>query len=314
MIESKSFKVTTLPFEQDKEYLSCASTDDYKKWLWVSQEQDAKDSAQILEQLDQTDLLIIDHYGLDKSWEQTVSQYAKKVLVIDDLANRQHDCDFLLDQNFYLNLEGRYDHLVPQDCIKLLGPHFALLGPEFIKIREARLAQAKHNCSDIKNILIFMGGADRKNLSKRIIELLISIPSSQQFHIDVIVGSINPHKIEIEQLCAKHSFLHYHCQPAYYHDLLIKADIAIAAGGVSLLERCCIGLLSLTISIAENQYQICVDMANYGAHIYLGTESQLDQVGAVLMGLMECNRKAVISKALGLVDGLGLDRIIKELS
>ena len=47
------------------------------------------------------DLWIVDHYQLDETFEQKLSLTGAKVMVIDDLANRPHYCDLLLDVNFF---------------------------------------------------------------------------------------------------------------------------------------------------------------------------------------------------------------------
>ena len=57
-----------------------------------------------------------------------------KIMAIDDLADRAHDCDLLLDQN--LQEPGRYAGLVPDDCHILIGPRYALLRPQFAAERQ----------------------------------------------------------------------------------------------------------------------------------------------------------------------------------
>src|SRR5690554_1589336 len=87
-------------------------------------------------------LLVVDHYALDTEWEKLLRPVADRIMVIDDLADRAHDCDILLDQNYYQNRERRYEGLVPPHCLQFLGPGFALLRPEF---REARRNLRRQN-------------------------------------------------------------------------------------------------------------------------------------------------------------------------
>src|SRR3990167_11183659 len=105
-------------------------------------------------------------------------------MIIDDLANRKHVCDVLLDQNFYLNASYRYDSLVPENCLKLLGSHYALIRPEFIQIKEARKQLGKFESHAIKNILLYMGGADPQNVTTRILQTLVKSPSVTQYEIN----------------------------------------------------------------------------------------------------------------------------------
>ena len=107
----------------------------HANWLGTSQHADAQDTVQALS--GQTwDWLIVDHYALDARWESALRQTAKNIFVIDDIADRQHDCDVLLDQNLYADMDSRYTGKVPAHCQLLLGPRYALLRDEFRQLRE----------------------------------------------------------------------------------------------------------------------------------------------------------------------------------
>jgi UDP-2,4-diacetamido-2,4,6-trideoxy-beta-L-altropyranose hydrolase len=107
------------------------------------------------------DWLVVDHYGIDWRWEVAMRPATRQILVIDDLANRVHDCDVLVDQNYYLELSSRYDKLVPFGCRKLLGPRFLLLRPEF---KETKLSLHRQ-IGNVKRILISFGGTDETNVT-----------------------------------------------------------------------------------------------------------------------------------------------------
>ena len=97
LILKKGFKLTLL----NNEDLD-VSLKGYEKWLTVRQEQDAKETIEAIKNLN-LELLIVDSYAIDVKWEKMLRPSVKKIMVIDDLANRKHDCDILLDQNFDLN-------------------------------------------------------------------------------------------------------------------------------------------------------------------------------------------------------------------
>ena len=122
----------------------------YAKWLGASQAEDAQASMLAIG-VSNCDWLVVDHYALDKHWEATLRAKAKSILVIDDIADRQHDCDVLLDQNFYVDMQSRYVDKVPKHCQLLLGPRYALLRPEFLTARQ----QAKVRSGAVKRILVF---------------------------------------------------------------------------------------------------------------------------------------------------------------
>ena len=66
-----------------------------------------------------------------------------KLLVIDDLANRPHECNILVDHGIFHNLETRYDSLLPSNCKKLLGPKFGLLTKEYSFLRKTAKTRKK---------------------------------------------------------------------------------------------------------------------------------------------------------------------------
>lgn len=192
-------------------------------WLCVSQAQDAADSIQALSD-DKWDWLIVDHYALDTRWETLLRQTAKKILVIDDIADRQHDCNILLDQNLYADMETRYTGKVPKSCQMLLGPHYALLRDEFRKVHE----QAKPRTGLVKQVLIFFGGVDADNFTGRAIEALSGIDLAG-LHVDVVIGAQHPCREQINDACTQHGF-NCHIQTDKMAELMTAADLAIGAG------------------------------------------------------------------------------------
>jgi len=225
------------------------------------------------------DILIIDHYGLDLRWEQSMRSFARKIVVIDDLANRRHDCDLLLDQNVIANYESRYDDLVPQHCIKLLGSAYLMMRDEFIEARSKAVVRS----GDVRRLLVFMGGSDPTGETLKVldaIEQLQQLAKCGQHHtsiahIDVVVGSSNASNELIQQRCSELK-LHYYCQINYLSDLMVQADFAIGAGGSAMWERCYVGLPSSSTVVADNQAPTTDKAAQLGAIIYLGWHEQVN--------------------------------------
>ena len=119
-------------------------------WLGGTQAEDAADTIRALSDRI-LDWLVVDHYALDFRWESALRQTAKKIMVIDDIADRQHDCDVLLDQNFYADMQTRYTGKVPSHCRLLLGPRYALLRDEFRQLHE----HVKPCSGPVKRMLVF---------------------------------------------------------------------------------------------------------------------------------------------------------------
>lgn len=313
-IKNKGFIVHELPFVYSEVYSRQPFSNNYKKWLWLNQNQDAIDTVNALQQ-NSVDWLVIDHYSLDLTWERQLKNYVKKIMVIDDLANRKHECDLLLDQNFYFNAEFRYNNLVPANCQKLLGPKYILLREEFSEIRDKRKLLKKSTTHEIKKIMLFMGGADTLNATQKIIDILFSMPNLVDYSIDIVIGENNSFKDKIKSYIENKQFFNYHVQPSYYNELLINADLVIGSGGSSVWERCYIGLPSIIFSIAENQILVCESAHQYGAHIYLGalTKKSLNKLNTTITNLSSDDCKKLIDNGLQLVDGLGIKRLINYL-
>ena len=101
-------------------------------------ESELKETENIISKYKKFDSLIVDHYKLDHKWENKMRKFAEKIIVIDDLANRKHDCDFLIDQNLYEDNESRYEELVNKNTIKLLSPKYAIIKEEFYKYKSEK--------------------------------------------------------------------------------------------------------------------------------------------------------------------------------
>jgi UDP-2,4-diacetamido-2,4,6-trideoxy-beta-L-altropyranose hydrolase len=278
-------------------------------WLGVSQAQDAADSIRALSGRT-WDWLIVDHYALDSRWESMLRQTARKILVIDDIADRQHDCDILLDQNLYADMETRYTGKVPKPCQMLLGPHYALLRDEFRKLHE----QVKPHTRPVKRGLIFFGGVDADNYTARAIEALAGI-GSHDWHVDVVIGAQHPHREQIEAACIQHGFI-CHVQTDKMAELMAAADLAIGAGGSAIWERCCLGLPALTICVADNQRKQIADAASEGWLYAPELEGELiPAIRRHVSALMENGylRQAISRNGMRAVDGRGVLRVIGNL-
>ncbi|SDF79793.1 UDP-2,4-diacetamido-2,4,6-trideoxy-beta-L-altropyranose hydrolase [Sporolituus thermophilus] len=265
LVRAKGHEVVYLPHRQDE-----PDPDDrvfHAAWLGTSWQQDAEDTATVLrERFDRpVDWLVVDHYGIDAKWEKTLRPYTRKIMVIDDLADRPHDCDLLLDQNLYENMEKRYDGLVPPGAIKLLGPKYALLRPEFYRARQS----IRQRDGTVRRILVFFGGSDPTNETLKALKA-IKMLDRPDIAVDVVIGSSNLHKEEIAAFCRDMPQVTLHCQVDNMAELMANADLAIGAGGTTTWERCYLGLPTITIIIADNQAEVLTVLAQNGVIWNLG--------------------------------------------
>ena len=289
----------------------CSGTTDelpHAHWLATSQSDDAEATIEALAGK-HVDWLIVDHYSLDARWESALRQCSASILAIDDLADRVHECDMLLDQNLYDDI-ARYSSKVPTHCRLLLGPKYALLREEF---REAR-ASMRTRDGAVRRILILMGGVDADNLTVRAIDAVSQLPRS--FDVDVVISVRNPAREDIAEACKEHRYA-LHVQPLNIAKHMEVADLAIGAGGSTLWERCCLGLPTICITEATNQVPIAAALHAVGAVVNLGDKAMVSAVdlAAALSSLIE--RRDVLTSlsatAGQLVDGRGTDRVVEIL-
>ncbi len=311
VLADKGYPVHWLPAPGDDEAAIPTHTA-HSAWLGVPWVVDADQTRERLAGLPEIDWLIVDHYALDRAWESRLRPLVQRIMVIDDLADRPHDCNLLLDQNLYEDMDQRYVGLVPADCRPLLGPRYALLRPEF---REARKTLRQRD-GVVRRMLVFFGGADPTNETAKALRA-IQLLERPEIAVDVVVGAANPHRAEIEALCAALPNASFHCQVANMAELMARADLAIGASGVSTWERAALGLPALVVTVAENQKAIAYAADDNGLIICLGDKVQIkdtDWVMALRKVLSNPDLLVEMSSiALFLNDGQGVKMIVEIL-
>lgn len=208
-----------------------------------------------------SDWMIIDHYGLDSQWEKAARAHVKHVMAIDDMESRSHDCDVLLDQNIYLGWQEAYADF---DGKKLLGPDFLLLRDEFFEARK----KAEKREAPVQRLFVNMGGRDPNQSTLEILKSLEEI----DFHIDVVMGVEDS---DVKSLCEQKEQWHYHENPHNMADLMLKADLAIGAGGSMTWERCTLGLPTIIIPLVEHQEAVTHHLVVEGLAMWCNLEDTL---------------------------------------
>lgn len=219
-------------------------------WLGTTQEQDVEACAMILAEL-QPDWLIVDHYALDACWELALKPHYQQLMVIDDLADRPHACHLLLDQTFGRNAED-YRALVPANCQLLCGSHYALLRPEFAALRADSLQRRK--CPQLEHLLITMGGVDKGNASGQVLQALKSCELPVNCHITVAMGATAPWLADVSRQAEQMPWpTRVKVDVSDMARLMADSDLAIGAAGATSWERCCLGLPTIMLVLADNQ-------------------------------------------------------------
>ncbi|ERS10120.1 hypothetical protein Q668_20930 [Alcanivorax sp. PN-3] len=286
---------------------------DYAFWLGVPREQDANDCLPIIKQ-SQPDWLVVDHYALDADWEQRLRPHVGKIMVIDDLANRSHDCDLLLDQNLGRKASD-YADKVPAACKVLTGPEFALLRPEFAAHRDSSLAR-RRTAPSLTHILVTMGGVDAHNATGSVLCALAKSHLPEACRISVVMGAKAPW---LQQVQARAAAMPYQTEVLSginnMAETMSSADLCIGAAGSTSWERCALGLPSLTVVLADNQEAIADALSQTGAALALTLtplEEELPRHIARLQkqpGIL----KSMSDAAAGVTSGAGVATVMECL-
>lgn len=280
----------------------------HSHWLDVSQPEDVSATLNLIKH-DNFDWIVVDHYALDRTWENAMRSVTKKMMVIDDLADRKHDCDVLLDQNFYVDQHSRYEHLVPKDCHMLVGPEYALLRNEF---KTCRL-HADTRKGKVESILVFFGGVDQFDFTSKAVLALSNI--REKISVDVVIGAEHPNRATLISLCKSFGF-NLHIQTSHIAKLMLKADLAIGAGGGAVWERACLKLPSISIPIADHQIAQLNDLSHKGMVYSFDfnelTPQKLQKHVEALMA-NEALRYLLSSNSEALVDGAGATKVSRIL-
>lgn len=268
-IQRKGFPVMSLPPINSR---NSEQNENITTWMQHNWEKDAYQTmSQMMKQEDIINWLIIDHYGIDSKWERTIKPVVKKIMVIDDLANRPHECDVLLDQNLYRDIDNRYKKLVPTHSILLLGLKYLLIRQEY---RNVTCINKRSN--HVKRILISFGGSDPTNETMKAIRA-IKLISKEDIIVDVLIGHSNPHYSTIKKYCMNIPTINIHFQIDYVAKLMAKADLAIGSGGSTTWERCYMRLPTITIETATNQSEILSYLSEIGVICHIGHRTTVEK-------------------------------------
>lgn len=300
-IKLLDFKCHTLPFNE-------AIEDERSETSSAYWEIDAHETLTHLSQ--PVDWIVVDHYALDWKWERIINTHCTHLLVIDDLANRKHDCTVLVDHNIG-RLSQEYVHLVNKNCTLLLGPKYALIRDEFF-YRE----RASSNSSDVLNILISMGGVDKINLTTQLLSLLQDSEHAQRLRISIILGPHSPWNRHVVEFLKNYPIAYQiFIDPPNIATLISEADIAIGTSGVSALERCSLHVPSINFVVADNQLPGGLALERLGA-CRLVTMTDLWNIDfhhALKDFMNHAYRSAMQQACAHVVDGQGTEKITEAM-
>lgn len=309
LVKKESINVITM----SAPLLESIKTDDSATWLGRTQEDDAKDFLAVTRHIDFS-WCIVDHYSIDYKWQKLVRKNISKIFVIDDLANRKHECDILLDQNYWSNFLTRYDPLINNNCLRLLGPKYSLLRDEFKTLR----ATENREKTELSNILINFGGIGNYVLLEKVATVLPQF--SHKYNFTIITGKMTTSSFDVIKNKLASTGVNVTETTSNMAKLMFESDYAFGACGSTVWERFCLGVNSALVEVADNQHELLGFLAHKSLVDYLGKASELsyEQIQSFIETL---NLDSIIyserkTRIMSLVDGEGATRVaskIKEL-
>lgn len=304
LIESQGYAVDRLPAPAGR--FEPRADIAHASWLGVDSAQEIDEMQALLGRIGGVDLLLVDHYGLDAAWQAAMRAHARRIAVIDDLADRAHDADVLLDPLPDEAAEARYRGLLPPSCARLLGPAYALLRPEFAQARSLRPPQR----GDLERVFVFLGGVDAADVTSRALDALVVF----DVEAEVVVGAGNVRADAIAARCAREPRWHFSQAVDDIATRMAQADVAIGAGGTTSWERACIGLPSLIVVAADNQRPTAAALERAGCARVLELDAATPQAIAAILRTLDAGTLRALSEAgRTRVDGRGAMRVARCL-
>ncbi len=313
-IRSKGYVVHSLPIFQSQ-IPDASATLAHAAWLGARQAEDAQICAAILQE-QKPDWLVVDHYALDAQWESVLRPSVGRIMVIDDLADRLHDCDLLLDQNLG-RTDQQYAGKVPTHVKCMLGPRFGLLRPEFTQWRSGSLS--KRSSARLESLLITLGGVDQHNATYQVLQALEQCRLPPGTAITVVMGATAPW---LKQVLDFAKTMHWPTTVltniTNMAEHMASADLAIGAAGSTSWERCALGVPTITAVLADNQDSIAEALHAQGVAINLGSpfaESFARKLANSVEDLYAhpAMLESMSQKAAALTDGAGTERVVREI-
>lgn len=298
LVSNAGFDLVSLsPQEFDAE-----PTPTHAHWLRLPWQRDAVLTGEVAQRV-QADWIIWDHYGLDARWVDRVRAMAGqiRVLAMDDLDDRDLGSDLVLDQTRILG------HRTHQGEARMTGPTFALLRPEFSALRPAALDRRE---SEVRRILITPGMVDMTGLAPLALDALNDWPGK----VEVIMGRTSPSLAAVEQRISGRADRYLTLDAADMAQRFADSDFCVGTSGMTTWERCCLGLPSVLVAVADNQVPVAQAIAERGAAVVttLAIAADTDQFRKVILDGIE-RASDLSQRAAKMCDGSGAQHVLNCL-
>lgn len=314
LIAARGHQVLALPTAASSFSYHKEDAPPHGHWLGTDWGRDAEQTLQALGEIE-WDWLVVDHYGVDARWETALRPACRDLMIIDDLADRSHDCDLLLDQNLG-RARADYLELISQDCVLLSGPNYALLRPEFLAFREVSLA--RRGVGRLDHLMITLGGVDQGNVTGKVMEALAAcsdcLPSTLQ--VSVIMGPHAPWREQVLEQAAQMPWpTLISVGVADMARRMTDADLIIGAAGSTSWERCCLGVPTIQFVLANNQRGPALALESTKAAKLVESAEEARDILKLQLDSQNTSffLREMAQAAAAVTDGRGTGRVVNEM-
>lgn len=306
-IEGKGFQLRSLSQPKNDGSWRANLPLSHAHWAQIGWQEDARYTVDALADF-APDWVVVDHYAFDARWQGAVTnRLGARAAVIDDLADRPACAQLLIDHNWHPDHRQKYAGLLPDGCILLAGPSYALLDPVYATAR-------RHDFSpEVGSIGIFMGGSDAVNASATALEAVTKAGFSGT--VEIASTSANPHLDSLRATIAMRPGARLSIDMPDLAGFFACHDLQIGAGGGATWERMCIGAPSILLPFAENHMDVLRPLGAAGvAHIVDPGWSEGSIASDIAAMIADADRRRAFSDAgRALVDGQGTMRVARAM-
>lgn len=264
-------------------------------------EDDVRLTNEILAKYGGSKILFVDSYEIDQKWETLIKPYCDCLIVIDDLANRIHDCHLLTDCS-PVRAEADYSDLLVSETKLLLGLDYCLISSD--------VAELKNIPSIPGKVHLFFGSAVKpeevfayfKAFQEKFPEFTYNIAISEKLSQSKL-SEWNEHLRATDSL--------FMSEPL--SKSLKSCSISFGAPGIATWDRLYLNMISFYITTHQNQIEVLSELQRKGFSFIVGSvndsiQTNLNSFGLKVKSVPE-NFLSAVSKV---VDGRGIERIIQE--
>ena len=257
-----------------------------------------------------SDIIVMDRLSTTRNWMFYLKGKYRTLVSMDDIGSG-----------------AKYADLVINGILHELSPKKnRYVGYKYLFLKNNNKLIKKKNNKKVKNIFVSFGGFDKRNLAKFFLNSLLhkNCLLDRKFNIDLLVGNQPNDQINILNELIKKILINHKIKinlmafPADYFKYLLKADLAIVSGGLTVFELISRGVPVIGLPQYKDQLKTLIRLKNKNI-IKLGSLGmKLDKEKFVnlfnkMIASFE-NRSFLSKNSLKLFDRKGSERVLNILS